>query len=258
MNYGTASAITDTSCMRLQLIETSFGGNEFTRLTRTVRWKSNSQGVDWQPTRGVGSRRRAVPSRHPFLFYARNQNMCAHWPSSMQVHGETVRAKRTYTLTLPERPTCRPRSRQLQSLCLAQSMASSMSTVSLLSTPMQKLPPATPWTVWAVSSHRPLPRTVGTLAPVAPYLFLPLSHPFSTLSSLSLFSPLLSLLLHRIRLPHPSSSPLLLPPSRDLRRPSLPGWRGCSLASDYSLRFAMVCSSTRFTRCILSSHRQGV
>lgn len=116
MNYGTASAITDTSCMRLQLIETSFGGNEFTRLTRTVRWKSNSQGVDWQPTRGVGSRRRAVPSRHPFLFYARNQNMCAHWPSSMQVHGETVRAKRTYTLTLPERPTCRPRSRQLQSL----------------------------------------------------------------------------------------------------------------------------------------------
>lgn len=93
-----------------------------------------------------------------------------------------------YTVTFPESPSRPPIAPAAVTVWprVWLDLPSVTSIVSQLSTPMQKLPPATPWTVWAVSSHRPLPRTVGALAPAAPYLSLSLSHLPSLLLSLSL------------------------------------------------------------------------
>ena len=240
MNYG--NAVTITPCVRFQ-------SNRKPGLP-VQQGLSDGNRIHKAQTGGRGSPR-AVPSlRHPFLPHARNQNTCAGRPSSMQVHranGLRRATQRVLLCTPWPFPKAHPvhRSRQLQSLsglwpgsiCHRWRRPFPSSRRQCRNYPLR--PPGPSERCLAIAPYLEPSEPSPPLRPTS--LSLSLSPPFSPTLSLSLPFPFPAALpLAPPTAPPilPCPSPLLLPPFHDLRRPSLPGWRGCSLASDYSLRIA--------------------
>lgn len=143
MNYG--NTVTITPCVRFQ-------SNRKPGLP-VQQGLSDGNRIHKAQTGGRGSPR-AVPSlRHPFLPHARIRTRAPVGRHRCRCTGRTVCAfasgRVLYTVTFPESPSRPPIAPAAVTVWprVWLDLPSVTSIVSQLSTPMQKLPPATPWTV---------------------------------------------------------------------------------------------------------------